>query len=130
MAGKTPKTALKNASELIDGRIEELNDWRGKTLQQVRQIILATDKAIVEEWKWDVPVWSCNGIICTGESYKAVIKLTFPKGASLNDPEQLFNSSLEGKVRRAIDMRTGEAIDKAALQALIKAAITENRKGK
>jgi hypothetical protein len=120
----------KSASELIDARIAKLGDWRGITLQKVREIILAADPEIVEEWKWENPVWSRGGIICTGESYKAVVKLTFPKGASLKDPSQLFNSSLEGKVRRAIDIREGEKIKEAALKALIREAVALNLKVK
>jgi hypothetical protein len=120
----------KSASELIDARIAKLGDWRGITLQKVREIILAADPEIVEEWKWENPVWSRGGIICTGESYKAVVKLTFPKGASLKDPSHLFNSSLEGKVRRAIDIREGEKINAAALKALIREAVALNLKGK
>jgi hypothetical protein len=120
----------KTASELIDARIEKLGDWRGKTLQKVREIILKADPQVVEEWKWDNPVWSRGGIICTGESYKAVVKLTFPKGASLDDPAHLFNSSLEGKVRRAIDIREGEKINEAALKALVRAAVALNLKTK
>jgi hypothetical protein len=120
----------KTASELIDARIEKLGDWRGKTLQKVREIILKADPQVVEEWKWDNPVWSRGGIICTGESYKAVVKMTFPKGASLDDPAHLFNSSLEGKVRRAIDIREGEKINEAALKALVRAAVALNLKTK
>jgi hypothetical protein len=120
----------KSASELIDARIVKLGDWRGITLQKVREIILAANPEIVEEWKWENPVWSRGGIICTGESYKAVVKLTFPKGASLKDPSHLFNSSLEGKVRRAIDIREGEKINAAALKALIREAVALNLKGK
>jgi hypothetical protein len=114
-------------SELIDARIESLGDWRGATLAKVRGIILAADPEIVEEWKWrGVPVWERGGIICTGETYKAVVKLTFAKGASLPDPAGLFNSSLEGNVRRAIDIREGEALNKAALTALVRAAVALN----
>lgn len=120
----------KSASELIDARIAKLDDWRGKTLQKVREIIRKADPEIVEEWKWENPVWSRGGIICTGESYKSVVKMTFPKGASLDDPSQLFNSSLEGKVRRAIDIREGEKINEAALKALIRAAVALNLKTK
>ena len=120
----------KSASELIDARIEKLGDWRGKTLQKVREIIRKADPQIVEEWKWENPVWSRGGIVCTGESYKSVVKMTFPKGASLADPSGLFNSSLEGKVRRAIDIREGEKINEAALKELIRAAIALNLKAK
>jgi hypothetical protein len=109
-------------SQLIDARIAELGDWRGKTLARLRAIIRAADPGIVEEWKWGVPAWSCNGLICTGEVYKSVVKLTFAKGASVKDPKRLFNSSLEGNVRRAIDFREGDKIDEAALTALIRAA--------
>src|SRR4026208_1128859 len=119
------------ASELISKRIAELGDWRGKTLSRMRKLIKEADPEVVEEWKWrGVPVWSHDGIICTGETYKAVVKLTFAKGASLDDPSGLFNSSLEGNVRRAIDIREGEAIDEAALKDLIRAAVTLNLEGK
>lgn len=118
----------KTPSQLIDGRIRELADWRGKTLSHVRDIILKADPEIIEEWKWrGVPVWSCSGIICTGETYKSVVKLTFAKGASLDDPTSLFNSSLEGNVRRAIDVRENEEIDAKALTTLIHAAIALNK---
>ena len=114
-------------SRLIDGRIEELGDWRGETLARVRALIKAADPDVVEEWKWrGVPVWSHAGIICTGETYKSVVKLTFAKGASLPDPAGLFNSSLEGNTRRAIDFREGEEIDEDALKALIRAAVAVN----
>ena len=122
----------KTASELIDERIEELGDWRGATLSRLRTVITQTDPEIVEEWKWVKPssggtaVWSHHGGICTGEVYKSVVKLTFFKGASLDDPAGLFNSSLEGKVRRAIDVREGESIDEKALQDLVRAAIALN----
>lgn len=114
-------------SRLIDARIKELRDWRGKTLARVRALIKEADPDVVEEWKWrGVPVWSHDGIICTGETYKAVVKLTFAKGASLNDPSRLFNSSLEGSTRRAIDIREGEKIDEDALKALVRAAVVRN----
>src|SRR6187431_1459227 len=114
-------------AQLIDGRIEELDDWRGEMLSRVRALIKEADPDVVEEWKWrGVPVWSHDGIICTGETYKAVVKLTFAKGASLKDPSGLFNSSLEGKVRRAIDLREGEKIKKTAFKALIRAAVRLN----
>jgi hypothetical protein len=113
-------------SELIDGRIEELGDWRGETLAHVRELIHQADPDVVEEWKWRVPVWSHDGIICTGEVYKKAVKLTFAKGASLEDPAGLFNSSLEGKVRRAIDIGEGEEIDAEALKGLIRAAVDLN----
>ena len=116
-----------SASELIDGRIEELGDWRGETLARVRTLIREADPEVVEEWKWrGVPVWSHGGIICTGETYTQVVKLTFAKGASLPDPAGLFNSSLEGNVRRAIDIREGEAIDAEALETLVRAAVELN----
>jgi hypothetical protein len=116
-----------SASELIDGRIAELTDWRGEMLARVRKLIKEADPDVVEEWKWrGVPVWEHGGIICTGETYKTVVKLTFAKGASLEDPSGLFNSSLEGNVRRAIDVHEGEEIDEKALKALIRAAVTLN----
>ena len=123
-----------SASELIDKRIRELGDWRGKTLGKVREIIKEADPAIVEEWKWvkptnpGTPVWSHNGGICTGETYKDVVKLTFFKGASLNDPSGLFNSSLDGKVRRAIDIKENDKIDEDALKSLIREAVALNLK--
>jgi hypothetical protein len=123
--------STKSASEMIDERIEELGDWRGKTLARVRKLIHEADSEIVEEWKWmGTPVFSHDGIVCTGETYKSVVKLTFAKGASLDDPSGLFNSSLEGNVRRAIDIREGEAIDEAALKDLIRAAVALNLEGK
>ncbi len=116
-----------SASQLIDARIEELGDWRGETLSQVRALIKQADPEVVEEWKWrGVPVWSHAGIICTGETYKKVVKMTFAKGASLEDPAGLFNSSLEGNTRRAIDLHEGEKIDEKALEALIRAAVALN----
>ena len=127
---RKPVTA-ENASARIDERIEELADWRGKTLARVRKLIHAADPAIVEEWKWmGTPVFSHDGIVCTAETYKNVVKLTFAKGAALEDPSGLFNSSLDGNVRRAIDIREGEKIDEAALKALIRAAVTLNLEGK
>src|SRR5919197_692634 len=123
-----------NASRLIDKRIRELGDWRGTTLQRVRQIIKEADPDIVEEWKWvkatnpGTPVWSHNGGICTGETYKNVVKLTFFKGAALNDPSGLFNSSLDGKVRRAIDIKEDEKLDEGALKNLIREAVALNLK--
>lgn len=115
-------------SELIDGRIAELGDWRGATLARVRALIREADPDVVEEWKWrGVPVWEDQGIICTGETYKSVVKLTFAKGASLDDPGRLFNSSLEGNIRRAIDIHEGEEIDGDALKALVRAAVALNR---
>jgi hypothetical protein len=118
----------KPASQLIDARIEALGDWRGETLRRVRALIRAADPQVVEEWKWrGVPVWSDHGILCTGETYKAVVKLTFAKGAALDDPSGLFNASVEGNTRRAIDLREGEEIDEAAFKALIRAAAALNR---
>lgn len=125
-----------DASKQIDGRIRELADWRGETLGKVRGIIKAADPDIIEEWKWakatspGTPVWSHNGGICTGETYKSVVKLTFFKGASLKDPARLFNSSLEGKVRRAIDIKEDDSIDEGALTELIREAVALNLKGK
>lgn len=116
-------------SRLIDRRIQELGDWRGETLARIRGLIQKADPDVVEEWKWSVPVWSHAGILCTGESYKAAVKLTFPKGALLPDPTGLFNSSLEGNVRRAIDFREGDRIDEKALKALIRAAMELNTAG-
>ena len=121
------KTAGDDASELIDQKIRELGDWRGKTLEKVRRIIRKADPEIVEEWKWmGTPVWSHHGDICTGETYKSVVKLTFTKGASLDDPKRLFNSSLDGKVRRAIDIHETDKIDETALTNLIRAAVALN----
>ncbi|HKO22366.1 MAG TPA: DUF1801 domain-containing protein [Candidatus Eisenbacteria bacterium] len=123
--------STKPASELIDGRIEELGDWRGTTLARVRKLIHDADPEIVEEWKWmGTPIFSHDGIVCTGETYKSVVKMTFAKGASLDDPSGLFNSSLDGNVRRAIDIHEGEAIDEKALKALIRAAVALNVEGK
>jgi len=116
------------ASKLIDQRIRELEGWRGETLARMRALILEADSEIAEEWKWGGPVWSHDGIICTGEAYKNVVKLTFAKGASVPDPKHLFNSSLEGATRRAIDIKEGEKVDAAAFKALIKAAVARNRK--
>ncbi len=113
-------------STLIDARIKELGDWRGETLGRVRALIKAADPEVVEEWKWDVPVWSHDGILCTGETYKQVVKLTFLRGAAVKDPAGLFNSSLEGNTRRAIDFREGDKIDETALKALIRAAAALN----
>ena len=114
------------ASEKITGRIRELGDWRGETLARLRGLIRRADPDAVEEWKWGVPVWSHDGIICTGETYKSVVKLTFARGASLKDPARLFNSSLEGNTRRAIDVREGEKLDEEALKTLVRAAATLN----
>ena len=114
-------------SKMIDGRIRQLRDWRGETLARIRALIKEADPDVVEEWKWrGVPVWEHDGIICTGETYKAVVKLTFPKGAALDDPAGLFNSSLDGNVRRAIDIREGDEINEKALKALIRAAVELN----
>jgi hypothetical protein len=118
------------ASELISKRIAELGDWRGKTLGRVRKLIKEADPDVVEEWKWDNPVWSHDGIICTGETYKNVVKLTFPKGASLKDPAHLFNSSLDGNTRRAIDIHEGEEVDESAFKALVRQAVALNSSGK
>jgi hypothetical protein len=120
-----------SAAELISQRIAELGDWRGETLGRMRKLIQEADPAVVEEWKWmGTPVWSHDGIICTGESYKKVVKLTFAKGASLKDPARLFNSSLEGNVRRAIDIHEGEEVDKTAFKTLIRQAVALNSAGK
>jgi len=118
------------AAELISKRIAELADWRGKTLGRMRKLIREADPDVVEEWKWGVPVWSHDGILCTGESYKSVVKLTFARGASLKDPARLFNSSLDGNVRRAIDIREGDEVDEAAFKALVREAVALNRGGK
>ena len=131
------KTSAAKATEgaspakLIDGRIKELGDWRGEMLARVRGLIKEAAPDVVEEWKWrGVPTWYCDGMICTGETYKKVVKLTFAKGASLDDPKGLFNSSLDGNVRRAIDFEEGAKVDEAALKALFQAAVALNRKGK
>jgi len=118
--------AVESASRLIDERIRELGDWRGKALAKVRAIIRKADREIVEEWKWGTPVWSHAGIVCTGETYKNAVKMTFAKGAALQDPRGLFNSSLEGNVRRAIDIHEDEKVDEAALRELIRAAVALN----
>lgn len=123
---KVATNSGKPASQLIDERIEELGDWRGETLAKLRKLIKEADPDVVEEWKWAVPVWSHNGIICTGESYKHAVKLTFAKGASLADPSKLFNSSLEGNTRRAIDFPEGVTIDERAFKALIREAAKHN----
>jgi hypothetical protein len=121
----------KSPSQLITDRITELGDWRGETLAYVRKLIKEADPDVTEEWKWrGVPVWSDGGIICTGESYKAIVKLTFAKGASIKDPKRLFNSSLDGNVRRAIDLHEGEKINESAFKELIRAAVKLNSKGK
>jgi hypothetical protein len=117
----------KSPSRLIDARIKELGDWRGETLSRLRALVKEADPAVVEEWKWrGVPVWSHDGLICTGETYKNVVKMTFAKGAALKDPSRLFNASLDGNTRRAIDFREGETIDEEALKALVRAAVTLN----
>ena len=124
---KTASKEAESTSRLIDGRIKELADWRGKTLSRVRALIKQADPEVIEEWKWrGVPVWSHGGLICTGETYKSVVKLTFAKGASLKDPSGLFNSSLEGNVRRAIDLHEGDELDENAFKALIRAAVALN----
>jgi hypothetical protein len=124
--GSSPKG--KSASKLIDARIKELGDWRGKTLRRLRTLVKEADPEVVEEWKWrGVPVWSHDGMICTGETYKNVVKMTFAKGAALKDPSRLFNSSLEGNTRRAIDLHEGENVDEEALKALVRAAVTLNK---
>ncbi len=124
---KSPPRSAESPAELIDARIRALGDWRGTTLARLRALIRAADPEVVEEWKWGVPVWSCHGLICTGESYRKAVKLTFAKGASLKDPKGLFNASLDGKVRRAIDVHEGEALDERAFTALVRAAIILNR---
>ena len=121
---------MESASALIDEKIEKLADWRGETLSRMRQLIQQADPEVVEEWKWGIPVWSYDGILCTGESYKKVVKLTFAKGASLQDPARLFNSSLDGSVRRAIDIHQGETVDEAAFKELVRQAVALNRSGK
>jgi hypothetical protein len=123
-SGSQPGTS---AAQLIDARIKELGDWRGEMLSRVRKLVKAADPGVIEEWKWrGVPVWSHDGLICTGETYKTVVKMTFAKGAALPDPSHLFNSSLEGNTRRAIDFHEGEKIDEPALKALVRAAVTLN----
>jgi hypothetical protein len=118
------------ASALIDGKIKGLGDWRGRMLAKVREIIHDADAGIVEEWKWGTPVWSHDGLVCTGETYKKVVKMTFARGAALRDPSGLFNSSLDGNVRRAIDIHERDTVDEAALKALIRAAVALNLEGK
>ena len=124
---KKSRSKAESPSELIDARIEELGDWRGKTLSRLRALIKQADPEVTEEWKWETPVWSHNGLICTGETYKQVVKMTFAKGAFLKDPSGLFNSSLEGNTRRAIDFHEGDKPDEKALKALIRAAVALNR---
>jgi hypothetical protein len=125
---KSGPQSRKSAARLIDGRIGELKDWRGEMLSRVRELVKQADPDVVEEWKWrGVPVWSHDGIICTGETYKNVVKMTFAKGAALQDPSGLFNSSLEGNTRRAIDFHEGDKIDAKALRSLVRAAVTLNK---
>jgi len=138
MASTRKKTAKKkggpqpgeSASQLIDARIQELGDWRGETLRRLRALVRAADPEVVEEWKWSIPVWSHDGLICTGETYKKAVKMTFAKGASIKDPARLFNSSLEGNVRRAIDFHEGQEINEEALKALVRAAVAFNKSTK
>jgi hypothetical protein len=130
MGGSNKKTKPSGdipVSKLIDDRIQELGDWRGDTLAKIRALIKAADPTVVEEWKWGIPVWSHDGIVCTGETYKSTVKLTFQKGASLKDPSKLFNSSLEGNTRRAIDIREGEKIDQEAFKKLFLAGVSFNQ---
>ncbi len=122
--------STRNPSRLIDERIAELGDWRGRMLSQVRSLIRQADPEMVEEWKWGIPVWSHEGLICTGETYKKVVKFTFQKGASLNDPSHIFNSSLDGNTRRAIDIHEGDKVNERALKALIRAAVALNKSGR
>ncbi|MBV8209320.1 MAG: DUF1801 domain-containing protein [Burkholderiaceae bacterium] len=117
----------KSPSQRIDARIEELGDWRGEMLGRLRSVVKEADPEVVEEWKWGVPVWSHDGLICTGETYKSVVKMTFAKGAALKDPSRLFNSSLEGNTRRAIDFHEGERINETALKSLVRAAVALNK---
>ncbi len=124
---KTMSKGVESASELIDAKIAALGDWRGDTLARLRALIKAADPGVIEEWKWGIPVWSHDGILCTGETYKKVVKTTFAKGASLADPAKLFNSSLEGNTRRAIDFHEGDKLDERALKALVKAAVVFNK---
>jgi len=121
------KTKGDSPAKLIDARIKELDDWRGKTLSRLRTLIKQADPDVVEEWKWNVPVWSHDGLICTGETYKSAVKLTFAKGAAVKDPAKLFNSSLEGNTRRAIDFREGDEVDTDAFKKLIRAAVAVNK---
>jgi len=127
MGMKKSASQNESPSKLIDARIKELGDWRGKTLSRLRTLVKEADPEVVEEWKWAVPVWSHDGLICTGETYKNVVKMTFAKGAALKDPSGLFNSSLEGNTRRAIDFREGEKINEEALKTLVRAAVTLNK---
>ena len=123
---KIGQTKSESPSQLIDAKIKELGDWRGETLSRIRALIKQADPEVVEEWKWSGPVWSHSGLICTGETYKSVVKMTFSKGASLSDPSGLFNSSLEGNVRRAIDFHEGDKVDGEALKALVRSAVALN----
>jgi hypothetical protein len=127
MMKKSQPKSGESASKLIDARIEELSDWRGEMLARLRALIREADPEVIEEWKWSVLVWSHDGLICTGESYKKAVKLTFAKGASLPDPSSLFNSSLEGNVRRAIDFHEGDKVDAKAFKALVRAAVAFNK---
>jgi len=122
-----PSPSAGEARALIDAKIALLGDWRGAMLARIRAVITAADPAVIEEWKWSTPVWSCDGLICTGEVYKKAVKMTFTKGAALADPAGLFNSSLDGNVRRAIDVHEGDTLDETALKALIRAAVALNR---
>jgi len=122
-----PSPSAGEARALIDAKIASLGDWRGAMLARIRAVITAADPAVIEEWKWSTPVWSCDGLICTGEVYKKAVKMTFAKGAALADPAGLFNSSLEGNVRRAIDVHEGDTLDETALKSLIRAAVALNR---
>src|ERR671914_960822 len=124
---KSGSQKSKSPSQLIDARIKELGDWRGKMLSRLRALVKEADPEVVEEWKWSVPVWSHDGLICTGETYKNVVKMTFAKGAALKDPSRLFNSSLDGNTRRAIDFHEGEEIDEEALKTLVRAAVALNQ---
>jgi len=124
---KSQSKSAESPSELIDARIEELGDWRGEMLSRLRALIKKADPQVTEEWKWSTPVWSHDGLICTGETYKKVVKMTFAKGASLADPSGLFNSSLDGNVRRAIDFHEGDELDDKALKALVRAAVALNK---
>jgi hypothetical protein len=127
---KSDASPSQSASELISNKIAELGDWRGETLSRMRKLIQQADPNVVEEWKWGTPVWSHDGILCTGESYKKVVKLTFAKGASLKDPARLFNSSLDGNVRRAVDIHQAEEVDESAFKALVRQAVALNSSGK
>jgi hypothetical protein len=124
---KSGSQESKAPSRLIDARIKELGDWRGKMLSRLRTLVKEADPEVVEEWKWNVPVWSHGGLICTGETYKNVVKMTFARGASVEDPSRLFNASLEGNTRRAIDFREGDKVDEKALKALVRAAVEVNK---